>query len=172
MIDVFLETNTAIQDIPAALSGFDVGRIQVRNAGPTEIWERNQGGGWAKSQVRNTTFEQLSHEHIELGAWTVAFGGGFSEVVADGLPLLLTENEAIAFLEHFARYQYQLEDAIGCSVNNVDGRACALACFSVREFKAMVDRNSKWGSKIADWVIKSQKCGMDEVGIVIAYKAY
>lgn len=105
---------------------------------------------------------------MELVAYTVAFGGGFSDCVSDGMALLLSEGEAAALLTHMERYQYQLEDAIGCSIN-VKGRSCALACFSLSEFKKMVDREASWGPKVIAWVKQVQAAGADEVGLVIAH---
>lgn len=167
MIDAFLRTNTPIQDIPSALSGFDSHCVQVRNGGPTEVWERGPNG-WARRKPGLTIFDNLCHEHMELIAYTVAFGGGFSETVGNGMPLPFTDEEAAALLAHMERYQYQLEDSIGCSID-VHGRTCALACFSLCEFKTMVDKDACWGSKVVDWVIRAQKAGADEVGLVISH---
>lgn len=167
MIDVFLKTNTPIGvgDIATALSGFDAKCVQVRNGGPTEIWERGEKG-WAR-QSDFFGFNVLCPELIELVAYTVAFGGGFSDLVGDGMVLRLTDEEALAFLAHMERYKYQLEDAIGCSVN-VSGRSCASANLPLSEFKTMVDKNAVWGPKVVDWVTQAQKAGADEVGLVIS----
>ena len=166
MIDAFLKTNTPILDIASALSGFDSQRVLVRNGGPTEVWERGENG-WTLGQPGFTGFNVLCPDHIELVAYTAAFGGGSSELVGDGLALSLTYDEAVAFLAYMERFQYQLEDAIGCSIN-VSGRSCALACFPLGEFKTMVDRTAIWGPKVMDWVIQAQKAGADEVGLVIS----
>jgi hypothetical protein len=63
---------------------------------------------------------------------------------------------------------YQLEDAIGCSID-VQGRICALACFSLYDFKTIVDKDASWGPKVVEWVIRAQKAGADEVGLVISH---
>ena len=164
MIDIFLKTNTPILDIASALSGFDSQCVLVRNGGPTEVWERGENG-WI--QTGYIGFNVLCPDHIELVAYTVSFDGGSSELVGDGLVLQLTDEEAVAFLAYMERFQYQLEDAIGCSID-VSGRSCALACFPLGEFKTMVDRNAIWGPKVVDWVIQAQKAGADEVGLVIS----
>ncbi|MGO1602821.1 MULTISPECIES: hypothetical protein [unclassified Halomonas] len=82
---------------------------------------------------------------------------------------LLFPEEAAAFLTHMERYQYQLEGAIGCSINVHSGRSCALACFSLCEFKTMVDKDASWGPKVVDWVMQTQKAGADEAGLVIPH---
>lgn len=166
MIDVFLKTNTPILDMVSALSGFDSQCVQVRNGGPTEVWERGEKG-WAQCQQAYMGFNMLCHEHIELIAYTVAFGGGSSELVNDGMVLPFTDKEAVAFLAYMEQFQYQLEDAIGCSIS-VSGRSCALASFPLSEFKVMVDKTAIWGPKVVDWVIQAQKAGADEVGLVIS----
>lgn len=168
MIDVFLNTNTPIKDIPRALRGFESSCVMVRNGGPTEIWQEGPSG-WAKREPGLTLYDDLSHEHIELVAYTVDFGGCMSDLVGDGMPLLLTSEEASEWLQHMRRYQYQLEDAIGCSINVKSGPLCALAAFPLGEFKTMVDENASWGGKVVDWVLKAQRAGADEVGIVISH---
>lgn len=166
MIDVFLKTNTPIVDVASALSGFDSQRVLVRNGGPTEVWERSENG-WAMGKLGFTGFNVLCPDYIELVAYTVAFGGGYSEPVGDGMGLPLNDDEAVAFLAYMERFQYQLEDAIGCSIN-VSGRSCALACIPLGEFKTMVDKTAVWGPKVMAWVIEVQKSGADEVGLVIS----
>lgn len=140
----------------------------VRNGGPTEVWERGPNG-WAKRTPGLTLYEHLSHEHVQLIAYTVDFGGCMSDLVGDGMSMMLTREEAAEWLQHMKRYQYQLEDAIGCSINVESGRLCALASFPLGEFKTMVDKNASWGGKVADWVLQCQKAGADEVGIAISH---
>lgn len=167
MIDVFIKTNTPISDIPTALSGFDSKRVQVRNGGATEVWERSDQG-WSKDQSGFTLFNQLCPDLFELVAYSAVFGGGYSELIGDGMVLSFANEEAGSLLAYLERYQYQLEDAIGCSINAA-GRSCALACFPLGTFKAMVDKEASWGGKVVDWVINVQKAGADEVGLVISH---
>lgn len=168
MIDVFLKTNTPIQDIPSALSGFQSRRVQVRNGGTTETWEKTSSG-WRK-QPRIGCYEDLCPDHIELIAYTVVFGGGYGEAINDCISLTLPENEAVAWLRHMESYKYDLEDAIGCSINVGSGRHCALAIFALGEFKTMVDRDAIWGARVVDWFNRAKIAGADEVGIAISHK--
>lgn len=168
MIDVFVKVNTPMKDVPAMLDGMDASCVMVRNGGPTEVWEK-QGGEWQSREPGMTRYDALASDIVELVAYDVTFGGGFSELVGDGMGLRLSKDEADAFITDMKKYHYRVEDAIGCSVN-VDGRSCALACFPLGEFKTMVDLKAPWGSPVADWINHVKKAGADEVGIVISHK--
>ncbi|MBK2341707.1 hypothetical protein IBE33_09310 [Francisella philomiragia] len=167
MIDVFLTVNTPIKDVKSALNGFDSNCIQVRNGGDTEIWKRGTNGWEIEQQPGSTFFDKLCDEHIELVAYTLAFGGGFSDEI-EGTTLSFTNEESIDFFTHMRKYQYRLEDSIGCSIIS-SGRSCALSCLYLGEFKRMIDKKASWSQKVIDWVIKVQKLGADEVGIIIPH---
>lgn len=167
-VDVFLKTNTPIQDVPAALRGFDCQRVQVRNGGTTETWERG-AGGWRK-QPRIGCYEDLCSDCVEFSAYTVAFGGGGDPIDGDGMLLSLSEDEATDWLRHMERYKFRLEDAIPCSIQTASGHHCALAVFPLGEFKTMVEPDAIWGPRVIDWVRRLRSAGADEVSVAISYK--
>lgn len=168
MINVFLKTNTKIKDIPSALSGFDCQYVQVRNGGATEVWEKSSSG-WRK-QPGIGRYEDLCPDHIEFIAYTVIFGGGYGEAIDDCVSLTLQKDEAVAWLQHMERYKYNLEDAIGCSINVESGHHCALAILSLGKFKTMVDVDAIWGTRVVEWFNRAKIAGADEVGVAISHK--
>lgn len=171
MIDVFIDTNTPIDDIPKALSGFAVGsRVRVRNWGPTELWVHTPNG-WEKDQPGMTLYENLSPEHIELFGYVNQWG--LSEPI-DAQPLRLTESEAKEWLASMQRHQYRLEDGIGCSVNiKVDDHTvtCAVATFALSEFKQhIIQPGTELNNKILAWAGDMLRAGADAIDVCIAWK--
>lgn len=169
MINILVSTNTPIDDIPKALSGFAVeSRVQVRNGGATEVWVHTPKG-WVKDQAGITLYEDLSAEYIEFFGYVNQWG--VSEPI-DAQSLRLTNSEAKQWLTSMERHQYSLEDAIGCSVNVcVDDHTvmCASATFSLTEFKQHIIRpGTELNDKILVWSNAMLKAGADAIEVCIA----
>lgn len=172
MIDIFIKTNTPIDDIPKALSGFaDGSRVQVRNGGPTEVWVYTTNG-WIKDRPGITLYEDLSADHIELFGYVTKWG--LTEPIS-APPLRLAEDEAKEWLASMERRQYLLEDGVGCSVNvDVDGRivTCAVATFALSEFKQhVIQPGTELNNKILIWVDGILKAGADAIDVCIAKRS-
>lgn len=170
MIDVFIRTNTPIDDIPKALSGFAAGStVQVRNGGPTEVWVHTPNG-WVKDRPGMTLLECLSSDYIELCGYVNKWA--FSEPV-DAKSLRLTEDEAKQWLASMERHRYLLEDGIGCSVNiEVDNHTltCAVATFALSEFKQHVTKpGTELNDKILAWADDMLKAGADAIDVCISW---
>ncbi|QUE78367.1 hypothetical protein KCX70_23040 (plasmid) [Stutzerimonas stutzeri] len=168
MIDVFIRANTAVADIAKALSGFDCNRVQIRNGGPTEIWQRT-AEGWVKDQPGMTLYEDLSANYIELYGYVTQCG--LTEPI-NAPSLRLSGGEAEEWLMSMERHRYLVEDGIGCSVNaDVDGRIikCAVVTFALSEFK---QRAIKPGTELNDrillWADDMLRAGADAIDVCIA----
>lgn len=171
MIDVFIRTNTAIADIAKALSGFDCNRVQIRNGGPTEIWQRT-AEGWVVDEPGMTVYEALSADYVSLAAYRAdAYG---SVPVEDVPPLLLEEHEAKQWLEFMERHRYALEDVIGCTVcvEHQDKEiVCASALFPLSEFKSLHRYSAAptdLASRILGWTDRALADGADQIDAAIA----
>ncbi|GGM25271.1 hypothetical protein ACFQDN_21825 [Pseudomonas asuensis] len=168
MIDVFIRTNTTITDIAKALSGFDCNRVQVRNGGPTEIWQRTSEG-WVVDEPGMTLYEDLSANYIELYGYVTKHG--LTEPI-NAPSLRLSGDEAGEWLASMERRRYLLEDSIGCSVNvAVDGRIvkCAVATFALSEFKQRaIEPGTELNDKILVWAADMLKAGADAIDVCIA----
>ncbi|HGK7311025.1 hypothetical protein [Aeromonas caviae] len=169
MIDVFIQTNTPIDDIANALSGFAAGsRVQVRNGGPTELWVHTPSG-WEKEQPGMILYESLSPKHIEFFGYVTEWG--FTKPI-DARSLRLTENEAKEWLTSMERRQYLLEDGIGCSINmDVDDHVvtCAVVTIALSEFKQYaIQPGGALNDKILAWAGDMLKAGADAIDICIA----
>lgn len=172
MIDVFLETNTRIADVRAVLAGFDCHCVKVRNGGPTEVWKRT-AAGWEQDTPGMTLFEELTPEYIDLVAYHFKRPGSCSELVGDGMVLVLSNEEAAEWLATVAPHRYVIEDAIGCSVNvDAGGKTyiCAAPTFAISEFKRITDVETALGRKILAWITQVQAAGADQVGMSITIK--
>jgi len=169
VIDVFVRTNTPISDIPKALSGLaDGSRVQVRNGGPTEIWEHTPKG-WVKGQPGMTLYEDLSADYVELLGYVTKYG---HTKPIDAPSLRLASDEAKEWLVSMQRHRYLLEDGIGCSVDaDVDGRIvnCAVATFALSEFKQRaIQPGTDLNEKILVWADDMLKAGADSIDVCIA----
>lgn len=170
MIDVFLQTNTRIADVRAVLAGFDCQRVLVRNDGPTEVWKRTTAG-WEQESPGMTLFEDLTPEYIDLVAYNFKRPGSCSELVGDGMVLVLSDDEAAEWLATAAPHRYVIEDAIGCTVNVVGKDfVCAAPTFAISEFKRITDVETALGRKILAWIGQVQAAGADQVGMSISKK--
>ncbi|QTF59099.1 hypothetical protein [Stutzerimonas frequens] len=171
MIDVFIRTNTAIADIAKALSGFDCNRVQIRNGGPTEIWQRT-AEGWVADEPGMTLYEALCADYVSLAAYRADACG--SVPLEDVPHLLLEGGEAKQWLAYMERYRYALEDAIGCtvSVEHQDKEiVCASALFPLSEFKSLHRYSAaptELAKMILSWVDRALAAGADQVDAAIA----
>lgn len=166
MIDVFLHSNHRIEDIGAFIAGLPCTRVQVRDGGPTQVWER-VNGRWKKALPGMTLFEDLTPELIEFCAYRYSVANVTDcPVEGDERQIRLSPQDAAIWLELVGNRRYVIEDGIGCSVDVPDGdgfRECACCGIGVRDFKDIADPATDLGRRLQEWCEKAVAAGADQV---------
>jgi hypothetical protein len=175
LIDVFLRTNTRIEDIPAVLSGFTCQRILVRNGGPSQLWQKS-GDTWEQTEPGMALYEDLTTEHISFYPYVLDRKNNSSMTIEgdiNELSIILTETESKDWLDSMLSHRYLLEDQIDSTVNAIVNKktiACGTASFSVIDFKNTLNLETELGHRLLDWVNRMIPLGTDQVVICISLK--
>jgi hypothetical protein len=171
MIDVFINTQAPITDVPAFLAGLGDQRVKLRDGGPTQVWERHAGTWQRDERPGLTLFEDLCPQRIEFTAYRL--DGVMADLVQDGMTLGLEDAEAADWFGLAESHRYKIEDGIGCSCN-ADHKGgvieMAMAELDPVDFVNIVDPDSDLGRKVADWARDAVAAGANRLTAFISIK--